>query len=114
MPRRAFPLRLPKHRSRLRPPHHDHAFRRAPCRGRTRAHAFPRLHDWKSGMTTLAPASLLFADGFLSPLSIEDAVRRALDEDFVRDGEITSIDTIPEDTPARAIMVARQPGVIAG
>jgi len=65
-------------------------------------------------MTTVSPASLLFADGFLSPLLIDDAVRHALDEDLGRAGDITSIATIPEETPARAIMVARQPGVIAG
>src|SRR3569833_1063218 len=64
--------------------------------------------------TTMSPASLLFADGFLPPLSTEDAVRRALEEDLGRAGDITSIATIPETTPARAIMVARQPGVIAG
>ncbi len=64
--------------------------------------------------TAISPAALLFADGFLSPLSIADAVRRALDEDLGRAGDITSIATIPEATPARAIMVARQPGTIAG
>jgi len=63
---------------------------------------------------TLSPASLFFPDGFLSPLLIDDAVRSALDEDLGRAGDITSIATIPETTPARAIMVARQPGVIAG
>ena len=41
-------------------------------------------------------------------------MRRALEEDLGRAGDITSIATIPETTPARAIMVARQPGVIAG
>lgn len=62
----------------------------------------------------ISPASLLLADGFLSPLSIADAVHRALEEDLGRAGDITSIATIPEATPARAIMVARQPGTIAG
>jgi nicotinate-nucleotide pyrophosphorylase (carboxylating) len=41
-------------------------------------------------------------------------VQRALDEDLGRAGDITSIATIPETAPARAIMVARQAGVIAG
>src|ERR1700740_133050 len=63
-------------------------------------------------MTT--PASLLNPDAFLSPLAIGEAVHRALDEDLGRAGDVTSIATIPEDTPARAILVARQAGVIAG
>ncbi len=63
-------------------------------------------------MTT--PASLLDPESFLSPLAIDEAVRRALNEDLGRAGDITSIATIPETTPARAIMIARQAGVIAG
>jgi nicotinate-nucleotide pyrophosphorylase (carboxylating) len=63
-------------------------------------------------MTT--PASLLHPEAFLSPLAIDEAVQRALDEDLGRAGDITSIATIPEKTPARAIMIARQAGVIAG
>jgi nicotinate-nucleotide pyrophosphorylase (carboxylating) len=60
------------------------------------------------------PASLLHPEAFLSPLAIDEAVHRALDEDLGRAGDVTSIATIPEDTPARAILVARQAGVIAG
>ena len=41
-------------------------------------------------------------------------MQRALDEDLGRAGDITSIATIPEATQARAIMIARQAGVIAG
>ncbi len=63
-------------------------------------------------MTT--PASLLHPEAFLSPLVIDEAVQRALDEDLGRAGDITSIATIPEATPAHAILVARQAGVIAG
>ncbi len=63
-------------------------------------------------MTT--PASLLNPEAFLSPLAIDEAVQRALDEDLGRAGDITSIATIPETAPARAILVARQAGVIAG
>jgi nicotinate-nucleotide pyrophosphorylase (carboxylating) len=59
-------------------------------------------------------ASLLHPEAFLSPLAIEGAVTRALDEDLGRAGDVTSIATIPEHTPARAILVARQAGVIAG
>jgi nicotinate-nucleotide pyrophosphorylase (carboxylating) len=62
----------------------------------------------------MTPASLLQHDAFLSPLAIEEAVQRALDEDLGRAGDITSIATIPESTRAHAIMVARQSGVIAG
>ena len=62
----------------------------------------------------MTPASLLNPEAFLSPLAIEQAVTRALDEDLGRAGDITSIATIPETTPARAILVARQAGVIAG
>jgi nicotinate-nucleotide pyrophosphorylase (carboxylating) len=60
------------------------------------------------------PASLLQPDAFLSPLAIEEAVQRALDEDLGRAGDITSIATIPEATKAHAVMIARQAGVIAG
>jgi nicotinate-nucleotide pyrophosphorylase (carboxylating) len=60
------------------------------------------------------PASLLQPDAFLSPLAIEEAVQRALDEDLGRAGDITSIATIPEATRAHAVMIARQAGVIAG
>src|ERR1700719_2408248 len=59
-------------------------------------------------------ASLLHPDAFLSPLAIDEAVQRALNEDLGRAGDITSIATIPEATKAHAIMVARQAGVIAG
>ncbi len=60
------------------------------------------------------PASLLNPDAFLSPLAIDEAVQRALDEDLGRAGDITSIATIPEATKAHAILIARQSGVIAG
>jgi nicotinate-nucleotide pyrophosphorylase (carboxylating) len=63
-------------------------------------------------MTT--PVSLLYPDAFLSPLAIDEAVHRALAEDLGRAGDITSIATVPEAAPARAIMVTRQAGVIAG
>jgi nicotinate-nucleotide pyrophosphorylase (carboxylating) len=63
-------------------------------------------------MTT--PASLLNPDAFLSPLAIDEAVQRALNEDLGRAGDITSLATIPETTHAHAIMIARQAGVIAG
>ena len=62
----------------------------------------------------ITPASLLYPDAFLWPLAIDEAVTRALDEDLGRAGDITSIATVPETTSARAVMVARQGGVIAG
>ncbi|HWZ40913.1 MAG TPA: carboxylating nicotinate-nucleotide diphosphorylase [Bradyrhizobium sp.] len=58
--------------------------------------------------------SLLNPEAFLSPLAINEAVTRALDEDLGRSGDVTSMATIPETTPAQAIMVARQTGVISG
>jgi nicotinate-nucleotide pyrophosphorylase (carboxylating) len=58
--------------------------------------------------------SLLCPDAFLSPLEIEEAVMRALAEDLGRAGDVTSIATIPSDVRARAKVIARQAGVIAG
>jgi nicotinate-nucleotide pyrophosphorylase (carboxylating) len=57
---------------------------------------------------------LVYPDAFLSPLEIDEAVGRALAEDLGRAGDITSIATVPEQTVARARMVARKGGVIAG
>jgi nicotinate-nucleotide pyrophosphorylase (carboxylating) len=57
---------------------------------------------------------LICPDAFLSPLEIDAAVMRALAEDLGRAGDVTSIATIPEGTPARALLVARAAGVIAG
>jgi nicotinate-nucleotide pyrophosphorylase (carboxylating) len=58
--------------------------------------------------------SLLHPDAFLSPLAVDEAITRALEEDLGRAGDITAIATIPEPTKAHAVMVARQAGVIAG
>jgi nicotinate-nucleotide pyrophosphorylase (carboxylating) len=58
--------------------------------------------------------SLLRSDAFISPLEIEAAVTRALEEDLGRAGDITSTVTVPEDAHGRAAVVARKPGVIAG
>lgn len=57
---------------------------------------------------------LLAPGAFLSPLVIEDAVRRALEEDLGRAGDITSSATISAGAKARARLVARKPGVLAG
>jgi len=65
-------------------------------------------------MTVTTPAALLNPEAFLSPLAIDEAVHRALDEDLGRAGDITSIATIPEATMAQAILIARQAGIIAG
>jgi nicotinate-nucleotide pyrophosphorylase (carboxylating) len=59
-------------------------------------------------------ASLLCPDAFLSPLEIDAVVTRALAEDLGRAGDVTSLATVPEDTQARAVVVAREAGVIAG
>jgi nicotinate-nucleotide pyrophosphorylase (carboxylating) len=66
------------------------------------------------GTFVMTPASLLHPDAFVSPLAIDEAVHRALDEDLGRAGDVTSLATIPEATRAHAILVARQAGVIAG
>jgi nicotinate-nucleotide pyrophosphorylase (carboxylating) len=58
--------------------------------------------------------SLLYPQGFLSPLEIDAAVERALAEDLGRAGDVTSIATIPAGTQARAVVVARKAGVISG
>ncbi len=58
--------------------------------------------------------SLLRSDAFLSPLEIDAAVLRALEEDLGRAGDITSIATVPEDAGGRAVAVAREAGIVAG
>src|SRR5271169_3081396 len=58
--------------------------------------------------------SLFCSDAFVSPLEIEEAITRALEEDLGRAGDITSTATIPEDTSGRAVVVARKPGVVSG
>jgi nicotinate-nucleotide pyrophosphorylase (carboxylating) len=58
--------------------------------------------------------SLLCPDAFLSPLEIDEAVSRALAEDLGRAGDVTSIAVVPEDAIARAAVVVRQAGVVAG
>ena len=59
-------------------------------------------------------SSLLCPDAFISPFEIEDAVTRTLAEDLGRAGDITSTATIPENTKARAAVVARKAGTISG
>jgi nicotinate-nucleotide pyrophosphorylase (carboxylating) len=58
--------------------------------------------------------SLLCPDAFLSPLEIDAVVAHALAEDLGRAGDVTSIATVPEGTGARAVVLARQAGVISG
>lgn len=50
----------------------------------------------------------------LNPLIVDKAVRAALEEDFGRAGDITSMATIPAGAKARAVIASRKPGVIAG
>jgi nicotinate-nucleotide pyrophosphorylase (carboxylating) len=50
----------------------------------------------------------------LPPEVVADAVRRALDEDLGRAGDITSAAVIPKGTQTVARIVARQSGLIAG
>jgi nicotinate-nucleotide pyrophosphorylase (carboxylating) len=58
--------------------------------------------------------SLLCPNAFLSPLEIDAAVERALVEDLGRAGDVTTTATVPEGARARALVVARAAGVIAG
>jgi nicotinate-nucleotide pyrophosphorylase (carboxylating) len=60
------------------------------------------------GEVALAP------DAFLSPLEIDAAVERALAEDLGRAGDVTSVATVPAEATARAVVVARAAGTIAG
>lgn len=50
----------------------------------------------------------------LSPLIVEDAVARALREDFGDAGDITTKATIDANVQAKAVIAARKAGVIAG
>jgi nicotinate-nucleotide pyrophosphorylase (carboxylating) len=57
---------------------------------------------------------LLYPDAFISPLEIDEAVRRALAEDLGRAGDVTSTATVPAGTRGRGVVVAREAGTIAG
>jgi nicotinate-nucleotide pyrophosphorylase (carboxylating) len=50
----------------------------------------------------------------LPPFLVEDAVRAALSEDLGRAGDITTQAIIPESATARAVIAARETGVVAG
>ncbi|MEO1136085.1 MAG: carboxylating nicotinate-nucleotide diphosphorylase [Pseudomonadota bacterium] len=50
----------------------------------------------------------------LSPLIVEDAVRRALREDFGDAGDITTNAAIPAKAKSEAVIAARKSGVISG
>jgi nicotinate-nucleotide pyrophosphorylase (carboxylating) len=58
--------------------------------------------------------SIIYPDAFLSPFVIEEAVTRALGEDFGRAGDVTSIATVPADLVGRAVVAARVSGNISG
>jgi nicotinate-nucleotide pyrophosphorylase (carboxylating) len=59
-------------------------------------------------------ADLVAPGALLSPLVIQDAVKRALEEDLGRAGDVTSSATLPEGIQAKAKLVARKSGTIAG
>ena len=69
-------------------------------------------------MLTRATESLIetltHPGGFISPLTIDEAVTRALAEDLGRAGDVTSIATVPVGTPSRTVLAARKAGTIAG
>lgn len=56
-------------------------------------------------MTFIAP---------FNPMLIEDVINRTLAEDLGRAGDITTLATIPASARARAVIAARESGVIAG
>jgi nicotinate-nucleotide pyrophosphorylase (carboxylating) len=47
-------------------------------------------------------------------LLIEPTVRQALEEDLGRAGDVTTDSIVPSDATARAVIAAREPGVVAG
>ena len=51
---------------------------------------------------------------FLNPLLIDDLVRRALEEDLGRAGDVTSDACLPPGARATAVIAARRPGTVAG
>jgi nicotinate-nucleotide pyrophosphorylase (carboxylating) len=53
-------------------------------------------------------------DAFLSPFAVEEAVARALAEDFGRAGDVTSVATVPPGVVGRAVVAAREAGMISG
>jgi nicotinate-nucleotide pyrophosphorylase (carboxylating) len=59
-------------------------------------------------------SNTLCPDAFLSPLAVDEAVLRALAEDFGRAGDVTSVATVPAELRGRAVVAARQDGVICG
>src|SRR5260370_40838744 len=66
------------------------------------------------GSASAMTRSLLCPHAFLSPLEIDAAVTRALAQGLGRAGDVTATATIPEDTSARALVVARAAGGVAG
>ncbi len=48
------------------------------------------------------------------PLLVEPVVRRALEEDLGRAGDVTTDFTVPAENRAKAVLAARQPGAVAG
>jgi nicotinate-nucleotide pyrophosphorylase (carboxylating) len=58
--------------------------------------------------------STICPDAFLSPFAIEEAVIRALAEDFGRAGDVTSVATVPAGLTGRAVVTAREAGVVSG
>jgi nicotinate-nucleotide pyrophosphorylase (carboxylating) len=59
-------------------------------------------------------SDLVAPGAFLSQLVIQEAVKRALGEDLGRAGDVTSSATLPEGITAKAKLVARKAGTIAG
>ncbi len=65
-------------------------------------------------MSGHAVVNTLCPDAFLSPLAIDEAIIRALAEDFGRAGDVTSIAVVPADLAGRAVVTVREAGVVSG
>src|SRR5262249_33139674 len=86
------------------------------CQGaaRGRAHGESQMLTKGERGSLFAGEVVLAPDAFLSPLEVDAAVERSLAEDLGRAGDVTSIATVPADATARAVVMARAAGTIAG
>src|SRR5262249_2224575 len=112
--RRALSFGLSARRRKTPASDHDDPCRGARNRLLARRQCATTRHRFGLRRSMTEAPKLQHPDAFLSPIAIDDAVRRALDEDLGRAGDITSNATIPEGARATAVMVARQSGVVAG
>ncbi|TFV47123.1 carboxylating nicotinate-nucleotide diphosphorylase [Blastococcus sp. TF02A-35] len=69
------------------------------------------MTEWFPLRTELAD---VLREGGLDPGTVEQVVRRALDEDLALGPDVTTIATVPADARATGEIVPRSPGVLAG